>query len=220
MDKNKFTTEQNEQVAFEELKKLPRKKVMEIAADPNEQIWRITAAMRILKSAKIGDTEYGKRRNQHLVKTIDLSPFEHLCRQDMANILKVAPSAIRGYVERGAPQNTDGTYNLSEFVNHIITKRKRGAEGEYADIDKKIKEEQLRKLTIANEQESKNVIPIKQMDEILAARALSMITFFRRSLLENVHSMAMKKPEELHPFLDEVVIQAVDVYRGKKKDED
>jgi hypothetical protein len=150
-------------------------------------------------------------------KTIDLTRFHSLCRQDMANILGIAPATIRGYVERGAPQNQDGTYDLPAFVNHIITKRQRGREGDNPDVDRAIKEEQLEKLKLQNELKRGEVVPRQMVDEILGSRALSAATHFRQSLKENVHAMVMKKSEELYPLMDEIAIRTMEVYIGDKK---
>ncbi len=202
-----------------ELLKLSRAEIIKIVSDPSQPMWKISAAVKILKDAKSGQgADEGQRRNA--LKRIDLTQFANLNRQNLAEICGVSPSAIRGYVERGAPQNKDGTYNLAEFVHHIITKRQRGIEGINPDLDRHIKEETLRKKKLENDELDGSLVPRKTVDEILAARALSMVSFFRRAMAENVYLLEMKKADEMRSVIDEIVIQSVDVYRGKKKGDD
>jgi hypothetical protein len=153
-------------------------------------------------------------------KVINLKPFKKLCRQDMANILGISPGAITSYVERGAPKNDDGTYDLALFVNHIITKRKRGSEpGENGDLDREIKEETLRRKKHENDILEGNVVPKEKLDQTLGARALSLSSYLHRALQENAQNIAMRPVEEIRPILDDVVRGTLDNYRGIKKGE-
>lgn len=152
------------------------------------------------------------------VAALDLSVFERLSRQDMVNILGFGPTVISGYVERGAPRNPDGSYNLKDFIRYLLTKVKDRTENtEITDIEKQLKIEQTEKVRLHNEQTRGNLVPVSMVDEILGTRAQTAAGFFRQSLKENAHTMEMKKREELFIILDEIAIRTMEVYIGDKK---
>ncbi len=140
-----------------------------------------------------------------------------MTRADIACLMDVKPEYINHWVEKGAPAPIDRMYNFHEFFPwYVEYKLSQRATGDKLKEEKL--EQEIKKLTLKNQESEGKTIPTALKEEIVCDRARSLSKFLPRALKENTYAMAGKTVEELNVIVNEIAIQAMEAYTGIRRD--
>jgi phage terminase Nu1 subunit (DNA packaging protein) len=132
--------------------------------------------------------------------------------KEACDFFHVAPRALYKWVEKGAPRNEDGTYDLYKIHAWLLEK-----DTSLAAPSSELENERVRKLKLENDETEGLTMLRADCEAILSSRAISLRNFFERGLAKMRPQRAMRSTEELINLDYEFIKVMMEAYTGALK---
>jgi len=144
-----------------------------------------------------------------------ISANRNLSHSEIADIIGISETAMRGYATRGCPRNPDGGYDSSVVIEWMEDQARSGNGAETGVLEtlqaRRIERNiELTDIVIATKRGE--TISLADHDAVLGAQASEMRAFLTGSLPANAEHFVGKPVEEVRVLLLELARQAVEVW--------
>jgi phage terminase Nu1 subunit (DNA packaging protein) len=133
-----------------------------------------------------------------------------------AKIFRVNDTTVRRWIQRGAPQNEDGTISLSDVFDWKLAEKQERTGRPTQDLQKEELKQKVMKLQIANEKSKENMIDRSMHEQILSSRATSLRRFLENTLSMNLPRLAGRTVDELRTEAFQLSTEMMDAWVGHK----
>ena len=169
-------------------------KISKHAQECLSEIFKKLQAYKVLSNADVGVLGY------------TLTSMRH---KETCDFFHVAPRALYKWVEKGAPRNEDGTYDLYKIHAWLLEK-----DTSLAAPSSELENERVRKLKLENDETEGLTMLRADCEAILSSRAISLRNFFERGLAKSRTQRAMRSAEELINLDYEFIKTMMEAYTG------
>ena len=152
-------------------------KISKHAQECLSEIFKKLQAYKVLSNADVGVLGY------------TLTSMRH---KETCDFFHVAPRALYKWVEKGAPRNEDGTYDLYKIHAWLLEK-----DTSLAAPSSELENERVRKLKLENDETEGLTMLRADHDAIEGSRFLSIRNFVERAMPKTRTQRAMRTAEEL-----------------------
>lgn len=142
--------------------------------------------------------------------------FNTLKLQEVANAFGVHVSTIQSWVNKGCPQNEDGTY-CSKLVfkwKMDFEKEKMGGTSSVADLTIRKMEKEIEYKDAQIDKMTENVIDRNLHDQIMISRASSLRQFLEQTLVTNAVRLVGLSIDEARTRLLDLAKKMMEAYTG------